>query len=107
MNAVDNARASYYLAKGGMEGSWKALPRDVILVNWNANRPDQSVRFFAERGFRQIISLPMGGSEERLQRMVQIARSHPGILGYQYTSWARDYSHIPLFDRLTADRGAP
>ena len=76
-------------------------------VNWNAYHPEESIRRFADRGFQQIISLPMGSTQETLQRMVVAARSQPGILGYQYTSWVRDYSDIPLFDRLTADRGAP
>ena len=98
-----NAKRSYYLTRGGVEGSWDGLPDDVILVNWNADHPGRSIRFFGDRGFRQIISLPMGSLEAKLERIVTVARREPEILGFQYTSWHPDYSLMPQFNRLLDD----
>src|SRR5262249_22439080 len=41
-NAVDH----YYLVNGTLEGSWKGLPPDVGIANWNGDKAGESLRFF-------------------------------------------------------------
>lgn len=49
-------RDNYYFVNGSWNGTWDEVPRQVIMMNWNYTRFDgQSPRFFAGRGFSQII----------------------------------------------------
>ena len=46
-NAVEGP---YYLVNGPWTGSWEGLDKDVMVVNWNYGKRDQSLKFFADRG---------------------------------------------------------
>ena len=46
-NAV---KGPYYLVNGPWSGSWEGLSKDVLVMNWNHGKRDQSLKFFADRG---------------------------------------------------------
>ena len=52
-NAV---KKDYYLVAGDLGGSWDGLSKDVVIVNWNFDKRDASLKFFADRGHRQVIA---------------------------------------------------
>src|SRR5262249_54007761 len=39
-----NAHDNYYLVNGTLEGSWKGLPEDVVLANWNGEKGRESLQ---------------------------------------------------------------
>src|SRR5258708_28943246 len=52
-NAVDGP---YYLVNGPWTGSWEGLGKDVIVLSWNHGKRDGSLKFFADRGNRQMLA---------------------------------------------------
>src|SRR5262249_26929342 len=52
-NAV---KKDYYLVRGDLTGSWEGLSKEVVVVNWNFGEREESLRFFAGRGHRQVIA---------------------------------------------------
>ncbi len=51
-----NAHGNYYLVRGDLTGSWEGLSPSVTIVNWNFDKRDESLKFFADRGHRQVIA---------------------------------------------------
>ena len=51
-----NAVKHYYLAHGSLEESWKGLPADMMIANWNGGKAAESLRWFADRGHPQSIA---------------------------------------------------
>ena len=60
-NAV---KGPYYLVNGPWTGSWEGLDKDVVIVNWNYGKRDESLKFFADRGHRQLIAGYYDGGQE-------------------------------------------
>ena len=50
-----NAHKDYYLVRGDLTGSWAGLDKDVVIVNWNFDKRNESLKWFAERGHRQLM----------------------------------------------------
>ena len=97
-NAVDN----YYLVRGTLAGSWEGLPRDAVIVNWNSGKPEQSLRFFSERGHRQILAGYYDGPVENIKSWLAAAKKLPKnalVDGVMYTTWRGDYSNLEAFAR--------
>lgn len=92
-NAVDN----YYLVKGTLAESWKGLPSDVVVMNWNlgANH-SKSLAFFAGRGNPQIIAgyYDSGDGAKSAQNELNGVRGTAGLLGLMYTTWRGDFSQL-------------
>ena len=47
----------YYLVNGSYVNSWEGLTKDVIILPWYFEKRVESLKFFAERGHRQVLSL--------------------------------------------------
>jgi len=96
-NAVDN----YYSVNGTVEGSWEGLPSDVIVVNWgseqvidsrtNKTRMESGMKFFANQGNPQILSMSgLGATSNFLSTLDRLEAANGGISGvdgFMYTSW--------------------
>lgn len=95
-----NARKLYYLANGSLEGSWEGLPSDVLIVNWNSTAREQSLRWFASRGHRQIIAAYYDHDLGEVRKWQDAARSLGGVEGLMYTTWNRSYVDLEAFARL-------
>jgi hypothetical protein len=92
-----NAHADYYLVRGDFSGSWEGLPKDAVVVNWNFGKRDASLRFFAERGHRQVIAGYYDGPVEGARDWLAAAAGVRGVVGIMYTTWRSAYDDIEAF----------
>jgi hypothetical protein len=94
-NAVDH----YYLVNGTLEGSWKGLPADVIVANWNGGKAHQSLQFFADQGHEQIIAGYYDSDLGNLRKWEEAARGVPRVTGFLYTTWQHRYGDLEAYGR--------
>ena len=101
-NAVDN----YYLVNGSLAGAWEGLAGDVVVVNWNFGKREESLRFFSRRGHRQVIAGYYDGPPDQIRDWLDAARGVPGVVGVLYTTWRQDYSQLEAFARIVGEATA-
>lgn len=94
-NAVDH----YYLVNGDLAGSWDGLSRDVIIVNWNFGVRAESLKFFADRGQRQLLAGFYDADAGQIGEWLKVVREQQveGVIGVMYTTWKQDYSQLKEF----------
>ena len=97
-NAV---KGPYFLVNGPWAGSWEGLEPDVIVLNWNYGKRDESLRFFADRGNRQIIAGYYDGPLSNWQNWLQSATKVRGVVGYMYTTWVHNYDKLEEFAKMS------
>ena len=97
-NAV---KGPYYLVNGPWSGSWEGLDKDVVVMNWNYGKRDESLKFFADRGNKQVIAGFYDGPMSDWKNWLASAAKVPGIVGYMYTTWRHDYGQLEEFARLS------
>ena len=98
-NAIDG----YYLVNGNLRGSWEGLDPSVVIINWNFEKADQSLPFFAARGHRQILAGFYDRNPSTITSWLASARKVPGVIGVMYTTWENDYSQLEEFSRLVSE----
>jgi hypothetical protein len=100
-NAVDN----YYLVNGDLSGSWKGLDKDVVIMNWNFGVRMESLKFFSERGHKQVLAGFYDADAEQIGKWLETVRKNniPDVIGVMYTTWHQDYSQLKEF-RDVVDR---
>jgi len=97
-NAV---RSGYYFVNGALTNSWKGLPAGVAVANWNAVKPTDSLKWFAEQGHGQIIAGHYDGSgTDVLRKWWEAAQGVRGVTGFMYTTWRGDYSQLEACGKL-------
>jgi hypothetical protein len=94
-NALDN----YYLVNGSLKGSWEGLPKDVVIANWNAGKAAESLKWFADRGHKQVIAGYYDGGLGNFRRWDEAAKGVPGVVGFMYTTWQRKYTHLEEYGK--------
>jgi hypothetical protein len=99
-----NAHKNYYLVRGDLSGSWEGLDKDVIVVPWYFEKRRQSLRFFAERGNRQVIAGYYDHDPKQILQWLDAARDVKGVMGVIYTTWQSDYSDLEEFGRLISSQ---
>lgn len=92
-----NAHKDYYLVRGDFAGSWEGLDKSVVIMNWNFGKRDQSLKFFADRGHRQVIAGYYDGDVGQIKQWLASAAKVKGVIGVMYTTWKNDYSQIEAF----------
>lgn len=95
-----NAKKDYYLVRGSLEGSWEGLDPRVTIVNWNFDQRDRSLKFFAERGHRQVIAGYYDGPVEQVRQWLDAAGRVKGVVGVMYTTWQNKYDDLEKFAQL-------
>lgn len=100
-NAVDN----YYLVNGDLTGSWDGLSRDTIIMNWNFGVRTESLKFFADRGHKQILAGYYDADANQIRSWLDTVHKQKvdGVIGVMYTTWKQDYSQLREF-RDVVDR---
>ena len=97
-NAV---KGPYYLVQGPWTGAWEGLDKDVVVMNWNHDKRNESLKFFADRGHKQIVAGYYDDPSLRSAReWLESAGDEPSVIGYMYTTWQRDYSQMEAFAKL-------
>ncbi len=94
-NAIDH----YYLVNGDLAGSWEGLTRGVIVVNWNFGVREESLKFFADRGQRQLLAGFYDTDAGQIGEWLKVVREQKieGVIGVMYTTWKQDYSQLREF----------
>lgn len=92
-----NAVAHYYLVNGSLVGSWKGLPKEMVVVNWNQGHDKQSMNWFAGQGHRQILAGYYDGQPESIRDWLRDASPFTGIVGVMYTTWQSKYDDLEAF----------
>jgi len=98
-----NAHKDYYLVRGDLSGSWEGLDKEVIIVPWYFEKRKESLKFFADRGHRQIIAGYYDAKPEKVLDWLQAARPYPGVVGVMYTTWQHKFGDMETFARLVAE----
>lgn len=98
-NAV---QGPYFLVNGTWAGSWEGLDASVIILNWNHGKRDQSLKFFADRGNRQILCGFYDNDLSEWTQWLESGKKIKGVVGYMYTTWRGDYSKLEKFAQMSA-----
>jgi hypothetical protein len=98
-NAV---QGPYYLVRGDLRGSADIIPKTLGIVNWNGreNYVHQSLKYFADRGFRQISAPFYDSDEQQIRRWKEWTRGVANFHGMMYTTWSKKYDSSLCFRRL-------
>jgi hypothetical protein len=98
-----NAHDHFYFVEGNLEGSWKGLPRDAVVMNWNGAHLRASLEWFASLGNRQVIAGFYDSADHEgnraARRELGMANGIRGIAGVMYTTWRDDYSQLESYAR--------
>ena len=92
-----NAHDNYYLVNGTWAGSWEGLDKSVVVVNWYYGKRDVSLKWFADRGHRQVIAGYYDSAPERILDWIASARPVKGVYGVMYTTWQSNYKDLEAF----------
>jgi hypothetical protein len=96
-----NAHGNYYLVEGDFTGSWRHVPKDLVMVPWGGVPPEKSLRFFAKQGFRTLGACFYDARDlNQVKAWLPIAQRTPGMRGLMYTTWRQNYSLLPAFGEL-------
>jgi len=98
-----NAVKDYHLVAGDLEGSWDGLDTSVVIVNWNGGHRDESLRFFAARGHRQIIAGYYDGQVSDIRDWLASAAKVSGVTGVMYTTWRDRYDDLEAFAKAVQE----
>jgi hypothetical protein len=100
-----NARGNYYLVEGDYTGSWKHVPKDLVIAVWGGAPREKSLRFFADQGFKTLVACYYDADDlNEVKGWLDLARQTKNVRGFMYTPWQRKYELLPAFgDLLKAD----
>ncbi len=96
-----NARNNYYLVEGDLTGTWNHVPKDLMIAVWGGAPREESLRFFAEQGFRTLVACYYDADDmEEVKGWLGLAEQTPNVRGFMYTTWQRKYNLLPAFGDL-------
>ena len=100
-----NAHDNVYYVEGTLAGSWKGLPPEVSIMNWNLEKLRESLTWFSGLNPEQPVAhqqmiagyygRPDAAAEARSE--VAAALGIPGVRGLMYTTWDEDYSKLQVY----------
>jgi hypothetical protein len=102
-----NAHANYYLVNGDLTGSWLGLDSDIIIVPWDYDIRDASLKFFNSLGNRQLIAGYYDSDPTLVTNWLNAASPYPWITGVMYTTWVPNYSNLGIFGQTVTNFPAP
>jgi hypothetical protein len=94
-----NAVERYYLVNGPWTESWKGLPPEVMIANWNGGKATASLKWFAERGHPQIVAGYYDGDLSNFKKWDAAAKDVPKVTGFMYTTWRHKYEHLEAYGK--------
>jgi len=94
----------YYLVNGNWDGSWKGLPKDVIIMNWYAKEPE-ALKFFSDQGRQQVMCGYYDGTstakmKNNIAGWMKVSAGVPKVVGFMYTTWQRNYKNLKEYFEL-------
>ncbi len=96
-----NAHGNYFLVEGSFAGSWRFVPKDLIVAVWGGTPRAKSVEFFADHGFPQLIACYYDAANlDDVKGWMDVAKGRPNVRGFMYTPWLRKYQLLGDFGDL-------
>jgi len=96
-----NAHGDYYLVEGDFAGSWKYVPKDLIIVCWYYEKRNESLPFFSSQGFRTLAGAYYDGDTlENPKGWLDALDKTPDAIGIMYTTWQDKYDLLDEFGDL-------
>ncbi len=100
-----NSLENYYYVEGDLSGSWKGLPSDITIMNWNLGHLKESLTFFSGndsrqgKRYKQIIAgyYDHGDGASAAREELAQAVGIPDVKGLMYTTWEDNYSQLENF----------
>jgi len=100
-----NAHDNYYLVDGDFTGSWKYVPKDLVIVCWYYKKRDVSLKFFSSLGFRTLAGAYYDGDTlDNPKGWLEALERTPKACGIMYTTWRNKYRLLAPFGDLVTDR---
>jgi hypothetical protein len=98
-----NAHGDYYLVEGDFTGSWKYVPKDLVIICWYYNKRDLSLKFFSELGFRTLAGAYYDGDTlDNPRGWLESLDKTPNAIGIMYTTWQNKYDLLAPFGHMVA-----
>ena len=96
-----NAQEKYYLIDGRFDGTWKYIPKNLIMACWYYEKRDLSLGFFSKLGYRTLGAAYYDADDLENPKgwMASLDRTQ-GALGIMYTTWENKYKLLPSFGDL-------
>ena len=95
-----NAMKDYYLVHGSLASSWEGLDPSINIANWNFDHRDESLKFFAKRGHRQLIAGYYDSPPENITKWLDSAAKSGSVDAVMYTTWQGNYTDIERFAEI-------
>jgi len=96
-----NAHGDYYLVQGDFTGSWKHIPKDLIISVWGGEPREKSLRFFADQGFPVLVACYYDADNlDHVKQWMTVAKPMSNVRGFMYTPWTKRYDLLPSFGEL-------
>lgn len=100
-----NAHGDYYLVEGDFSGSWRYVPKDLIIVCWHHGKRRESLAHFSSLGFRTLAGAYYDGDTlENPRDWLHALDGTKGAIGIMYTTWQNKYELLEPFGRLVIER---
>ena len=96
-----NAHGNYYLVDGDFAGSWRHVPKDLVMAVWGGAPREKSLRFFGDQGFATLIACYYDADDLRdVKGWLDLARQTLKVRGFMYTPWQKKYWLLPAIGDL-------
>jgi hypothetical protein len=103
LDPAHNAHADYYGVVGDFTGSWKHVPKDVVMMCWYHDLRDKSLPFFSNQGFRTFGAAYYDADDLTNPReWLASLRRTPQARGIMYTTWQKKYGLLGGFGDLVS-----
>jgi hypothetical protein len=100
-----NAHDDYYLVEGDYTGSWRHVPKDLVIVCWYYAKRRESLGFFSSHGFKTLAGAYYDGDTlENPRGWLEVLDRTPRAVGIMYTTWQSKYDLLGPFGDLVAAR---
>jgi len=103
---MHNATDDVYAVNGSWAGSWEGLSPDIGIINWGNHLEGRNLKWFADRGNKQILAGYYDGSGYPIEKWLKAGEGIPGIVGAMYTTWVDNYAELETFAQQAWGGGA-
>jgi len=99
-----NAHGNYYHVQGDYTGSWKHIPKDLVMAIWGDEANEKSFKFFSGQGFKILGACYYDADNlDKVKPWIGMAAKYRAVRGLMYTTWVPKYDLLPAFgDMLNA-----
>jgi len=99
-----NAHGNYYGVIGDFTGSWKHVPKDLVIACWYYDIRDKSLDFFSKEGFRTLGAAYYDADDLTNPReWLKSLKKTKDAVGIMYTSWEKKYDLLADFGDLVSE----